>query len=404
MGCFDKLKFWKKRTTKTPPKEDGCVSAKDRRICDDAKVSMDPTVMRSVHTQTRMSSCAAVKVKHERKLELKNQRIRKLEEELAVSKRLTADLMLNMKGVEEQVRKYAEMPVISQCDYCECKKQVPASTDLCEKFISTDLDAKNSKPEITSGRSTESDSETPTEAKGRQMDCANADEEETERRVFVIVEEYERKIGLLNEQIEHLLSDPTSHIDIKRMYEEGNRRQVEKIREMGDELTWCKEQLLASLGREDILQRYLWYCYLKSDKPLNSSSSNGGGGSGSKSSRGGGGGVSSGGGVDSSSNGDGGSNSSTRVDGSRGGNSSGGGGSSGSGSKSSRGGGTSSGGGSSNGGGGGVDSSSNGDGGSNSSTGVDGSRGGNSSGGGGSGDSSSGSSTAAAVGAALAAA
>jgi hypothetical protein len=231
MGFFEKLKFWKKRTTKTPTMEDGCVYAKDRRICDDAKVSMEPTV----------------KVEYERELELKNQRIGKLEEDLAVSKQLAADLMLTLRSVEEQVRKYAEMPVTSRCDDCECKKQVPASTDLCEKNIITDLDDKKSNPEKTSGRSTEFDGETPKEAKGGQTDCANADEQETKRRVSVLVEE---------------------------------------IRKLCVELICCKKLLLASLSREALLHRNFWNCYLKPDQPLNSSSGGGGG----KSSGGGGGG------------------------------------------------------------------------------------------------------------------
>jgi hypothetical protein len=113
MGCFEKLKFRKKRMKKHRPRMD--VSAKDRRICNDAKVCMDRTVLCSVYTQPRMNSCAAVKVEYEREPGLKNQRIGKLEE-LAASKRLTADVMLNIKSVEEQLRKYTEMPVISWCD------------------------------------------------------------------------------------------------------------------------------------------------------------------------------------------------------------------------------------------------------------------------------------------------
>jgi uncharacterized membrane-anchored protein YhcB (DUF1043 family) len=50
------------------------------------------------------------KKKCERELEKKNQKIQELEEELEVSKRLTADLMLNLNSVEQQLRKYAEEP------------------------------------------------------------------------------------------------------------------------------------------------------------------------------------------------------------------------------------------------------------------------------------------------------
>jgi hypothetical protein len=55
--------------------------------------------------ETRMDGVdAAAKVEYEHELELKNQNIRELEEELAVSKALTTDLMLNMNSVQQQVR------------------------------------------------------------------------------------------------------------------------------------------------------------------------------------------------------------------------------------------------------------------------------------------------------------
>jgi cysteinyl-tRNA synthetase len=88
-----------------------------------------------------MDGGGAVKQEYERELEMKNQKIRELEEELAVSKRLTADLMHNMNSVEQQVRKYAEEPVIIWSDDCECKQQVSAVADL-KKFIITERDAK----------------------------------------------------------------------------------------------------------------------------------------------------------------------------------------------------------------------------------------------------------------------
>jgi predicted RNase H-like nuclease (RuvC/YqgF family) len=63
------------------------------------------------------------------------------------------------------------------------------------------------------------DCETQTEENSRQRDCANADGQETLRRLeeknrklSTLVEEYERKIGLLKEQMEHLLKDRKSHI------------------------------------------------------------------------------------------------------------------------------------------------------------------------------------------------
>jgi hypothetical protein len=47
----------------------------------------------------------AAKQEYERELEVKNQKIRELKEELAVSKRLTAGFMINMKSTEQQLRK-----------------------------------------------------------------------------------------------------------------------------------------------------------------------------------------------------------------------------------------------------------------------------------------------------------
>lgn len=62
-----------------------------------------------------------------------------------------------------------------------------------KKFIITDRDAKKSKseatdankskPEATSGRTNKVDCETQTEANNRQRECANADEQETVRRL-----------------------------------------------------------------------------------------------------------------------------------------------------------------------------------------------------------------------------
>ena len=117
MGFLKIIKFWKKRNNNTPTKVDACVSTEDPRTCDAATVSMDPTVMCVTFTQTETGmdggGPGAVKVEYERELQMKNQKIRELEEELAVSKRLTADFMLNMNSVEQQVRKYAEEPVIN---------------------------------------------------------------------------------------------------------------------------------------------------------------------------------------------------------------------------------------------------------------------------------------------------
>jgi hypothetical protein len=95
---------------------------------------------------------AAAKQEYERQLEMKNQKFRELEEERTVSKSLIADLMLNVKSVKQQVRKYAEEPVIFWSDDCEWKQQVSAVAYLLKKIVITERDAKNWKPEATTGR------------------------------------------------------------------------------------------------------------------------------------------------------------------------------------------------------------------------------------------------------------
>jgi hypothetical protein len=139
MGFLKKIKFWKKKNNNTPTKVDACVSTEDPLTCDAATMSMDPTVICANYTQTeiRMDGVggAAATQEYEHELEVKNQKIRKLEEELAVSKRLTADFMLNMNRAKQQLRKYAEQPVIMWSDDCECKQQVSAVADLLKKFI-----------------------------------------------------------------------------------------------------------------------------------------------------------------------------------------------------------------------------------------------------------------------------
>jgi hypothetical protein len=49
-----------------------------------------------------------------------------------------------------------------------------------KKFIITERDANNSKPEDTSGRNTKVDCETKTETNSRQRDCAKIHQQETE--------------------------------------------------------------------------------------------------------------------------------------------------------------------------------------------------------------------------------
>jgi hypothetical protein len=206
---------------------------------------MDLIVMCATYTQTesRMDGDGggAATQEYERELEVKNQKIRKLEEELAVSKRLTADFMINMNSAEQQLRKYAEEPAIMWSDDC----------DLFKKFIITKRDANNSKPEVTSPRKSKVDGETQTEGNSRKGDRARADEQETvsrlqdkNRELSLLVEENERKIVLLNEEMEQVLQDRTSHIEhIKKRHEEVIQRQMLKMRDMQDELLWYKKQL-----------------------------------------------------------------------------------------------------------------------------------------------------------------
>jgi hypothetical protein len=52
MGCFKKIKFWRKKKTNTPTKVDACVSTEEPRTCEAATVNMDPTVMCVAYTQT----------------------------------------------------------------------------------------------------------------------------------------------------------------------------------------------------------------------------------------------------------------------------------------------------------------------------------------------------------------
>jgi hypothetical protein len=82
-------------------------------------------------------------------------------------------------------------------------------------------------------------------------DCANADGQETVRRLedqnkkpSVLVEEYEKKIVQLKEEMEHTLRDQTSNIRlVRKRYEEENQRQVLKMRDTRNELLLYKEQL-----------------------------------------------------------------------------------------------------------------------------------------------------------------
>jgi hypothetical protein len=74
--------LWKKRKNTTPAQVDARVSTEDPRTCDAATVSMDPTVMcaANTHTETRMDGGDDAKEEYERELEIKDQKIRELEE------------------------------------------------------------------------------------------------------------------------------------------------------------------------------------------------------------------------------------------------------------------------------------------------------------------------------------
>jgi hypothetical protein len=205
-------------------------------------------------------AAAAAKQEYKRKLQMNNQ-IRELEVELAVSNRLTSDLMLNGNSVEQQVREYSEKPAISWSDDCECRQQISAVRDLLKKFIITERDAEKSKPEAryakkskskaTSGWTNIVDSETQTEANTRQRDCADADERETLRRLedknrklSELAKDFERKTAVLNKEMGHMVQDRKSHTEhIKMRYEEENQRHLLKMRDNRDELLWYREWL-----------------------------------------------------------------------------------------------------------------------------------------------------------------
>ena len=85
--------------TVDPTKVDAYVSTEDQRICDVSTMTVDPTVMCVAYTQTETGmdgGGAAAKEEYELQLWVKEMKIRELQEELAVSKRLLEDMMLNM--------------------------------------------------------------------------------------------------------------------------------------------------------------------------------------------------------------------------------------------------------------------------------------------------------------------
>jgi hypothetical protein len=186
MEFLRKLKFWKKRNSYSTTK----VAA---RICDATTVIVDPTVMCAAHTENRMDvGVYTANMDYERELDLKNQKIRKLEEELAVSEGLTA--------------------------------------------------------EATSDRNTKVNCGTQTQANSMQRDCATAVDQETVGRLNEedgMLSELEQKcirlIEIMHEQTKQLLRERTSYIHRIKEYEEENRAQLCKIRNLTDEITSLKE-------------------------------------------------------------------------------------------------------------------------------------------------------------------
>jgi hypothetical protein len=131
----------------------------------------------------------------------------------------------------------------------EVKKSNQESGDTKKSKPET-RDTKKLKPVATSGRTTKVDHETQTEPNRRQRYCASTDEQENvrklgdENRKLSELVDYERKIVLLNEEMESKLRDRTSHIQhIKTRYEEENPCQLLKMRDMRDELLWFKKRL-----------------------------------------------------------------------------------------------------------------------------------------------------------------
>jgi len=207
---------------------------------------MDATVVCAAHTQTNTTTDGAAAAAAKRELQLKTRKIQELEKELALSRGFVTDFMLKMIRAEQEVRKYAEEPVISWADDCDCRQNVSYVADLLKNIISIERDAKELDSEATCVRKTKVDYEIQTVSNSRQM---NGDEQEAARRLedrnrklTVSVERYERKISLLKEELENMDQDRTSHIQqIKQRYKEDNRRQILKMRDMREELLWYKE-------------------------------------------------------------------------------------------------------------------------------------------------------------------
>lgn len=186
----------------TPTKADACVSTEEPQTYDASTVTMDLTVMCAAYTQTQTrmdgdGGAAVAKEDHEHEIEIKNQRIRELEEELAVSKRLTADLMLNVNSVETQ-----------------------------------------------------------TETNNRKRNCANADEQESVRKLqdknAMLSESLEQYYNLivLNQEVEQVLRQQISDsYRIRKRYERENRALLRRVIELEDEIIGLKESGLPPTER-----------------------------------------------------------------------------------------------------------------------------------------------------------
>ena len=230
------------RNNKTQTKVDACVSTEEQRTCD-ARTTTDSVVLCAAYTQTttRMDGGAAAA---KRELKLKTQKIQELEEELALSRGFVTDVMLNMKSVEQQVRKYAEKPVINWEYDCECSHNLSSVMDLLKNFIERDIQKSDS--EATCVRKTKVDCESQTVSNSRQM---NGDEQEAVRRLedrnrqlTASAEKCKKKIAVLQQDLESMEQDGQSHIEqIQRRYEEDLQRQILKMRGMREELLWYKE-------------------------------------------------------------------------------------------------------------------------------------------------------------------
>jgi predicted RNase H-like nuclease (RuvC/YqgF family) len=166
MGFFKRLKFWKRKKNNAGTKVDACVSIEDQWNCDAYIVSMNPTVMctANIQTETTMDDDAAAAKQYKLELDMKDRKIRELE--------------------EKTVRL-----------------------------------------------------------------------EEENRKLSLLVEDSEREIVQLKEEMQRPFQDQTSHIHhIQTRYEEENYRQLVKIRDMRDELLWYKEKLPGLTGE------YILYC------------------------------------------------------------------------------------------------------------------------------------------------